>query len=173
MSEEFSWHFVTYDEVHALHAGAIATYGGELSGVRDGCVEQCVDGSRTAAMYASDDGSDLLSAASYLLIYLARNHCFTDGNKRVAWMSMVRLLALNNIRVEAAEEAAARLTEAAATGKIDADGVIQWLATPGRLVGGGLPTQSSVSEPTNVPASSTDDADEHEVDGVLTRLPSS
>lgn len=72
MSQEFLWHFVTYEEVHALHAKAIDTYGGDGSGVRDGCVEQCVDGSKTAAMYMSDDDSDLLAAAACLLICLAR-----------------------------------------------------------------------------------------------------
>lgn len=76
---------------------------------------------------------------------------------------MVRLLELNNIRIEAAQEEATRLTNDAATGALDAGGIIEWLAKPGRLVGGGQPVQGTVGEAAGVgfpPADDTGDADE-------------
>ncbi len=33
-----------------------------------------------------------LSFAGCLFFYLIKNHCFVDGNKRIAWAAMVRVL---------------------------------------------------------------------------------
>jgi death on curing protein len=86
-------------------------------------------------MYESEDGeADLLLAASYLLVYLAKNHCFQDGNKRAAWIAMIRALDANGFRVAANEVDAAKLVDDVAQKILDVHDVLVWLTVPGRIV---------------------------------------
>lgn len=87
-----------------------------------------------AAFYQDDaDEPDLLIGAAYLLCYLAKNHCFLDGNKRTAWAAFVHLFFVNGLIIAADEEEAAGLVERVAVSKDKASDVIAWLQEPGRL----------------------------------------
>ncbi|HEY8138637.1 MAG TPA: type II toxin-antitoxin system death-on-curing family toxin [Methylocystis sp.] len=79
MIDEPSW--IDRDDVLQLHSGQIAKYGG-APGIRDlGALDSALARPRHLIAYDSPDIFEL--AASYAF-GLARNHCFTDGNKRVA-----------------------------------------------------------------------------------------
>lgn len=133
MTSACQWPFIAMEEVLALHSDAMARYGGQDSPPKPGCIEASVGAAQTAAMYASEDEPDLLSAVAYLLVYLVKNHCFVDGNKRVAWAAAMRTLALNGLRVQADTSEAASLVHNVACGEADVRRVIQWLGSPGRL----------------------------------------
>lgn len=132
MSAVDPWPFIEIDDVIALHSDAMVKYGGQDSQPKPGCVDSSVHGAVTAAMYA-DDEPDLLSAVAYLLFYLAKNHCFVDGNKRVAWAAAIRTLEINGFRVQGEELEAASLVERVASGDVDVEFVIRWFGSPGRL----------------------------------------
>jgi death-on-curing protein len=67
--------------------------------------------------------------AGYLLYYLARNHCFVDGNKRAAWMATVEVLLSLGLSVDADDDDAEGMVVAVATGEIGSGGeVVQWFA---------------------------------------------
>lgn len=135
MSGAGPWPFVARDELEALHSHAIAKHGGEGSPPQPGCLDRSIGAAINAALYQSDLAEpDLLIAAAYLLVYLAKNHCFVDGNKRVAWMGIVRVLFLNGLAMDADEAEAAELVNNVATDVVDAVGVVRWLSVPGRLV---------------------------------------
>ncbi|MFS8071553.1 MAG: type II toxin-antitoxin system death-on-curing family toxin, partial [Byssovorax sp.] len=72
-------------------------------------------------------------AVAYLLMYLAKNHCFVDGNKRVAWSAAVRVLDMNGIRLREDDAEAAPLVNHVATGEAKVGDIITWLAQPERL----------------------------------------
>ncbi len=79
MTDEPSW--IDRDDVIQLHSVQIAKYGG-APGVRDlGALDSALARPRNLSAYETPDIFEL--AASYAF-GLARNHCFTDGNKRVA-----------------------------------------------------------------------------------------
>lgn len=130
MTDGVDWPFVSRDEVLVLHGHAIVKWGGDPDPIpTDGCVEGSIGNAKTAAMYLAEDGSpDLLAAAAHLLLYLAKNHCFRDGNKRVAWMSLVRCLLLNDIAIQADEQEAIDLVDGVVNDRIDVERILQWLA---------------------------------------------
>ncbi|WP_438016918.1 type II toxin-antitoxin system death-on-curing family toxin [Sorangium sp. So ce315] len=135
MNEDFHWAFVGVEDVLHLHSVAIDQYGGERSMVpKAGCVEGSIGNAVTASMYVAEDGEpDLLVSVAYLLVYLAKNHCFVDGNKRVAWSALVRVLDANGFRIVAEQEDAAKLVNDVATGVVDVHGVLRWLSSPDRI----------------------------------------
>lgn len=83
-SERPDW-LITESRVHELHATALAQHGG-LPGVKDAeGVERCIGAALLASSYLDEDdaGPGAFVVAVRLGFYLARGHCFTDGNKRV------------------------------------------------------------------------------------------
>ena len=123
---------VTVDRVHELHAIAIETWGGS-PGIRNvGCVDSSIGNSVQAALYAmetDDEEPDLLVVAAYLLFYLARNHCYTDGNKRIAWLAFAEQIAVHGLDVDATQEEVVRFVLDVAEGTVpNADGVRNWVA---------------------------------------------
>ncbi|WP_437765182.1 type II toxin-antitoxin system death-on-curing family toxin [Sorangium sp. So ce281] len=135
MNDDLSWAFVEVEDVLHLHAAAIRHYGGDQSiAPKAGCVEGSIGSAVTASMYVAEDGEpDLLVAVAYLLVYLAKNHCFVDGNKRVAWSALLRVLDANGIQIIAKQDEAAVLVNDVASGVIDAHGVLNWLSSPNRI----------------------------------------
>ncbi len=64
-------------------------------------------------------GGDLFDLAAVLLIHLARNHPFVDGNKRVAAGSAIVFLAMNKVRIRRNDDLLQALTLKAAQGQIE------------------------------------------------------
>ena len=130
------WDFPGVDEVIELQRLALGRHGGAASAPKEGCIERSIAGAVNASLYASTDGGeepDLLLAAAHLLFYIAKNHCFADGNKRAAWSAMVRALDMNGIRINADPAGAADLVEGVASGARTVRDVLFWLYEPGRL----------------------------------------
>lgn len=114
--------------IHEAHELAIARWGG-LPGLRDqDCPQRSLEASLNAALYASDDDPDPLVVSVNLLYYLARNHCYADGNKRVAWLSFVDQLACVGLGVAATQTEVEALVVAVASGETDTAGVTTWVA---------------------------------------------
>ena len=130
MTNDANWPFVSRTEVLGLHGDAIVEWGGDADPIpTGGCVERSIASAKAAAMYMANDGPpDPLVAAAHLLLYLAKNHCFRDGNKRVAWMSLVRCLLLNDIEVECDDQDAIDLVHGVVNDTIDATQILLWLA---------------------------------------------
>jgi len=103
---------------------------------KEGCVESALGAAVSAGVYAVEDpaDTDLICLSAHTLYYLARNQCFTDGNKRAAWGALVRILDLNGIRIVADQIEAADFTNAVADKKRDVAEIMTWLLEPGRLV---------------------------------------
>lgn len=131
----FGWDFPSVSELIELQGIAIDAFGGAASPPKEGCVDRSIASAINASLYASDDMDepDLLLAAAHLLFYVAKNHCFTDGNKRAAWSAVVRALDLNGIRIEADQTETAELVEGVASGARTVRDILLWLYEPGRL----------------------------------------
>lgn len=96
---------------------------------RDGCVEGAIGNAVLAASYAQEtDEPDVLHVAAYLMRSLARDHCYMDGNKRMAWLATLEVLAVHSATTVDADQAeAAAMVEQVATGAVDVPALIQWL----------------------------------------------
>lgn len=130
MTREPTW-LVKVERVHEMHALAIAQWGG-LPGIRDrDCPRRSVEASLTAALYAMeaiDDEPDPLTVSVHLLFYLARNHCYSDGNKRVAWLTFVEQLAVVGLDIEATQQEVELFVVEVAGGNLDVAAMSAWVA---------------------------------------------
>lgn len=85
------WHWVGRTAVLVFHDSQIAEHGG-LPEIRDdAALENALARPKNKAAY-EEDAPNL--AAAYLL-GIARNHPFSDGNKRTAWVVACTFLFLN------------------------------------------------------------------------------
>jgi death-on-curing protein len=82
-------HFLTVDEVLAVHAALVERFGGP-QGVRDA-------GLLESALFRPQTGyyADLAEIATAMFESLLMNHPFVDGNKRVAFFATDVFLRLN------------------------------------------------------------------------------
>jgi death-on-curing protein len=65
--------------------------------------------------------------AAVLCVRIAKNHPLPDGNKRLAWMSMVVFLELNHVELDVDEDDAVNTMLAVAAGEADEATLTDWL----------------------------------------------
>ena len=118
-----AWRWIGAQVVHAVHDRQLAQHGG-LSGVRDGgAVESALARPRNLAAYGEPDACDVAAAYAW---GLARNHGFSDGNKRSAWVAARLFLADNGCRLRFDPADAVRTVEAVAGRTLTEDALAAW-----------------------------------------------
>jgi len=91
------WTWVALDVVRAIHDRQLAEHGG-LAGTRDAAlVESALSRPQNLAAYGEPDAADLAAAYAY---DLAKNHGFSDDNKRTAWVVARLFLRLNGVTLK-------------------------------------------------------------------------
>lgn len=132
MSDPRPWdRLLSLDRVNELYAEGIRRYGGDPSGPKPGCVDGSIGAAWSAESYSDPAPGRLpgLVFAGYLLFYLSRNHCFTDGNKRVAWSAAMDVLLHYGLTIDTNADEAENLMLSVIARRID-DGleVVNWLS---------------------------------------------
>lgn len=127
--------WITEETVHNLHAEGIKRYGGAPALVSErGCIDGSLGSAYTAELYSMPevDSETVLSGlvfSGHLLFYLITKNCFTDGNKRVGWMSALFVLIRLGLTLDVTEKAAEDYCLAIASGNIrSAAEVVDWIA---------------------------------------------
>jgi death-on-curing protein len=109
--------FLSLDEVLAIQADQIRRYGGS-HGLRDmGLLCSALAMPRATFDGTYLHGSPAEMAAAYLF-HVARNHPFVDGNKRTALAAALVFLWLNDLRLEAYDDALTDLVYGIAEGRL-------------------------------------------------------
>ncbi len=105
----------------------LLTHGG-LPGIRD---ENALDSAlaRPRQRFAYQPNADLAALAAAYGYALARNHPYSDGNKRVAFMVMAVFLGLNGLVFTASEADVVTTVVALASGDLDEDELADWIRT--------------------------------------------
>ncbi len=117
------WRWVGASVVYAIHDRQLAEHGG-LEGLRDkGAVESALARPQNLAAYENPDAAALAAAYAY---GLARNHGFSDGNKRTAWVIARLFLADNGFRLKFDARDAVTTIEAIAAGTTTEPALAQW-----------------------------------------------
>lgn len=111
--------------VDALHFQQLSRFGG-LYGVRDdGAIESALARARNQWEYAEErDIAKLAAAYGY---GLTRNHGYSDGNKRIAFVAMAVFLDINGWSVEAPEPEVVRIMLAVASGEAGEEELGSWI----------------------------------------------
>lgn len=109
----------------AIHLDMIRTHGG-LPGIRDeNALESAL--ARPRQRWAYSRKPDLASLAATYGFSLARNHPYRDGNKRVAFLTMVIFLGLNGLDLNATEAEVVTLMLKLAAGELTETTLAKWL----------------------------------------------
>ncbi len=117
------WHWIATDVAAAAHGEQLAEHGGPV-GVRDrGALESAMMRPRNLAQYGEPDLAELAAAYAY---GIARNHPFTDGNKRTAAVVSETFLVLNGHRLAASDAELVVAILALAAGELNEDELADW-----------------------------------------------
>jgi death-on-curing protein len=120
---ELKW--LTRAQVEAIHAVQLSQHGG-LPGLRDeGALESALG--RPQHQWHYRDSADAASCAAAYGFAIAKNHAFSDGNKRTAFVTMATFFALNGFTLTATEPEAVTVMLAIASGTMTEDALAAWL----------------------------------------------
>lgn len=110
--------------IEIIHAEQLAEHGG-LPGLKD---ENALEAAlaRPLHKHSYGEGDAFVLAAAYLF-GLARNHPFSDGNKRTAYLAAFTFLLINGYLIEATQAEVIEFVLAVAAGEIDEDGATHFL----------------------------------------------
>ena len=123
LSREPRW--VSRLVVDAIQTDMLLNHGG-VPGLRD---EDLLESAlaRPRQRFTYDATTDLAALAAAYGFGLARNHPYSDGNKRVAFVTMGMFLGLNGLEFTAAETEVVTTMVALASGQLDEDALADWI----------------------------------------------
>lgn len=111
------------DDAIAIHDRQLAEHGG-LSGIRDeNALQSALARPQNQWAYGEDDRCSLAAAYAF---GIARNHPFSDGNKRTAWVLARLFLRFNGSPIAFAKEEAIDTVLALAAGELTEDALANW-----------------------------------------------
>jgi death on curing protein len=125
------------DDVCAIYGETIAASGGDPGILDEGALESTLN--KPKNLYRYGDGVTLYLLAASYGYGLIKNHCFLDGNKRIALIAIYTFLSINGIELTASEvDAASFFLELAATcdpqGQV-MDRLVNWLVINSESIG--------------------------------------
>lgn len=116
--------WLSVEMVQDIHSEQLAQFGGP-DGIRDsGLLESALARPINRFLYGE---TDLWVLAACYAFGIAKNHPFIDGNKRVAFLSMMTFLRLNDVWFAPPEPDVTAAILALAAGEVDEDGLARWI----------------------------------------------
>ena len=123
-SAKQAWRWLSSDVLYAVHAEQLAEHGG-LAGLRDAnALESALARAEQLAHNGSPDGAELAAAYGF---GIARNHPFSDGNKRTAFVATELFLVLNGFKLGATDADCVMAMLGVAAGDIDEASFAAWI----------------------------------------------
>ncbi|MBV9236074.1 MAG: type II toxin-antitoxin system death-on-curing family toxin [Xanthobacteraceae bacterium] len=124
MSESQEPHWITYDQVIAIHGRQLRRFGG-APGLRDeGMLRSALERPLNKWHYEQAEPAELAAAYAF---GLAKNHAFVDGNKRVAFLAMMVFLRTNGVRFAPDPAHATKMIMALAAGEVSEASLTRWI----------------------------------------------
>ena len=117
--------WLTRTIVDAIHADQIRQHGG-LPGSRDEHVLESAL-ARPRQKWEYDASSDVASLAAAYTFGFGRNHPYRDGNKRIAFLTMVTFLGINGHDLEATDEEVVTTMLALGDGSLTEPWLAKWV----------------------------------------------
>lgn len=124
MTDPIEPKWVGYEQVIAIHSRQLRRFGGAPGLRDDGMLRSAIE--RPINKWRYEQAELPMLAAAYGF-GLAKNHAFVDGNKRIAFMTMVAFLRKNGIRFMPAQAHATRIVLALAAGEVSEESLARWI----------------------------------------------
>jgi death on curing protein len=122
MTSEPKW--LTYDQLIAIHSRQLRRFGGAAGLRDDGLLRSAIDRPINKWHY---EQSELPELAAAYVFGLAKNHAFVDGNKRIAFMSMMTFLRKNGVRFAPEPAHATSMIMSLAAGEVSEESLARWI----------------------------------------------
>jgi death-on-curing protein len=122
MAKEPKW--LTHDQIVAIHSHQLRRFGGAAGLRDDGLLRSAVERPVNKWHYENAGLAELAAAYAF---GLAQNHAFVDGNKRIAFMSMMTFLRKNNVRFAPDQAHATKIIIALAAGEVSEQSLTRWI----------------------------------------------
>jgi death-on-curing protein len=116
--------WVTYEQAIAIHSRQLRRFGG-APGLRDeGMLRSALERPFNKWQYEKADLPELAAAYAF---GLAKNHAFVDGNKRIAFMTLVVFLRRNGVRFSPNQAQATSIILSLAAGEVSEESLARWI----------------------------------------------
>jgi len=116
--------WLSYEQIVAIHSRQLRRFGG-AAGIRDeGLLRSAIERPMNKWHYEQAELPELASAYAF---GLAKNHAFVDGNKRIAFMSMMIFLRKNGVRFAPDQAHATKIILALAAGEVSEGSLSRWI----------------------------------------------
>jgi len=116
--------WVTYEQVIAIHSRQLRRFGGAPGLRDDGLLRSAIERPADKWTYEQVELPELAAAYAF---GLAKNHAFVDGNKRIAFMTMMTFLRKNGVRFAPDQAHATAIIMALAAGEVSEESLTRWL----------------------------------------------
>jgi death-on-curing protein len=116
--------WVAYEQVIAMHSRQLRRFGG-APGLRDeGMLRSALERPLNKWNYEQASLAELAAAYAF---GLAKNHAFVDGNKRIAFMTMMAFLRKNGVRFSPDQAQATTIIMSLAAGEVSEESLTRWI----------------------------------------------
>ncbi len=116
--------WITYDQAIAIHSRQLRRFGG-AAGLRDeGMLRSALERPVNKWRYEQAEIAELAAAYAY---GLAKNHAFVDGNKRIAFMSMMIFLEKNRVAFSPDPAQSTSIILSLAAGEVSEESLTRWI----------------------------------------------
>ena len=122
MSSEPKW--LTYDQIIAIHSRQLRRFGGAAGLRDDGLLRSAIGRPVNKWHYEQAELAELAAAYAF---GLAKNHAFVDGNKRIAFMSLMIFLHRNGVRFAPDQAHATKMILSLAAGEVSEESLARWI----------------------------------------------
>jgi death on curing protein len=122
MASEPKW--LTYDQVVAINSRQLRRFGGAAGLRDDGLLRSAIERPLNKWHYEQSELPELAAAYAF---GLAKNHAFVDGNKRIAFMSMIVFLRKNDVRFAPDQAHATKIIMSLAAGEVSEESLARWI----------------------------------------------
>jgi death-on-curing protein len=116
--------WLSYDQAIAAHSRQLRRYGGAARLRDEGALRSALERPVNEWHYESLELPELAAAYAF---GLAKNHAVVDGNKRIAFISMVAFLRKNGVAFAPDQAQAAAIIIAVAAGEVSEESLARWI----------------------------------------------
>src|ERR1700674_4193730 len=116
--------WLTYDQVVAIHSRQLRRFGGATGLRDDGLLRSAIERPINKRNYEQAEFPELAAAYAF---GLAKNHAFVDGNKRIAFMTMMIFLRKNGVIFAPDQAHATKIIMSLAAGEVSEESLARWI----------------------------------------------
>ncbi|KAF0190486.1 MAG: death-on-curing family protein [Gammaproteobacteria bacterium] len=126
-------YWIPAEALLAMHQELMAEHGGAVGSVDKALFESTLARPQQHAAYTDPEPDTFTLAAAYGFGF-AKNHCFTDGNKRIALAAIDVFLIMNGHELIASEPEAVTVIHGLAMGSVDERQLTEWIRQNSRPI---------------------------------------